>query len=44
VPLGRDDLPNRARGTAPGVVTISPQIAITNSAPAESRTSRTLIV
>src|SRR5207342_2316544 len=28
----------------PGMVMISPQIATTNSAPAESRTSRTLIV
>ena len=28
----------------PGIVMISPQMATTNSAPAESRTSRTLIV
>ena len=47
-----DDLPSgptsmaSAAGTlgSPGMVMISPQIATTNSAPAESRTSRTLIV
>ena len=35
-----------AAGTlgSPGIVMISPQIATTNSAPAESRTSRTLMM